>query len=262
METLQDSVSRPVLSMWLSVANAARKAVPPLSVIQRMMSFHLGFLLVSARRGTAERYALGLTAVLLLGSLPAWPQANLQEEPTITLGISIKLPAGGPWPVAVGTNQAVFYVPAVGKGEMLGALLVPIGRFLGIRIVPSMHGDSVKIAMTALLADKKELSTATCDQIGSWPGVDAGSYEGKKDESFPLVGLGKLGLPVFQVEVVPAKGPPPGGFHHPYANFRAYCSCESTRDELNPSIGVLAYPDAGKCVEIGKCARCCRISPP
>jgi pimeloyl-ACP methyl ester carboxylesterase len=70
-------------------------------------------------------------------------------------------------------------------------------------------------------------------------------------------------LPVFQVDVVPATGPPPGGFfHHPYANFIAYCSCESTRDELNTSIGTLAYPEAGKCVEIGKCARCCRISLP
>jgi len=245
------------------VANVARKAVPPVSVIQRMVSFHLGPLpLVPARRGTAGWYALGLTAVLLLRSLPAWPQATQGEGPTITLGISIKLPAGGPWPVAVGSDHAEFYVPAVGKGEMSGVVVVPDRRFLGIRIVPSMQGDSVRVAVTALLADKKELSEATCDQIRSWPGVDASSYEGKKDASFPLTGLGKLGLPVLQVEVVPAKGPPPGGFHHPYGNFRAYCSCESTRDELNPSIGTLAYPDAGKCVEIGKCSRCCRILPP
>ena len=164
--------------------------------------------------------------------------------------------------MAVGADHAVFYVPAVGKGEMLGVLVVPKGRFLGIRIVPSMHGDSVTIAVTALLKDKKKLSDATCDDIRSWPSVDAGSYEGRKGASFPLSGLGTLGLPVFQVDVVPATGPPPGGFHHPYANFIAYCSCESTRDELNPSIGTLAYPDAGKCVEIGKCARCCRISLP
>jgi len=164
--------------------------------------------------------------------------------------------------VAVGTDHAVFYVPAAGKGEMLGVLVIPNGRFLGIRIVPSMHGDSLRIAVTALLADKEKVSEATGDQIRSWPGVDAGSYEGKKGASFPLTSLGKLGLPVFKVDVVPAKGPPPGGFHHPYANFMAYCSCDSTRDEVNPSIGILAYPDAGKCVEIGKCARCCRISPP
>ena len=232
------------------------------SVIQRTLSFHCALLLFIYKRGTAERFALGLTAALLLGSLSAWAQTNPREPPTITLGISIKLPVGGSWPVAVGTDHAVFYVPAAGKGEMLGVLVIPNGRFLGIRIVPSMHGDSVRIAVTALLADKEKVSEATGDQIRSWPGVDAGSYEGKKGASFPLTSLGKLGLPVFNVDVVPAKGPPPGGFHHPYANFMAYCSCDSTRDEVNPSIGILAYPDAGKCVEIGKCARCCRISPP
>jgi len=217
---------------------------------------------LSTNVGTAERFALGLTAALLLGNLSAWAQTNPREPPTITLGISIKLPVGGSWPVAVATDHAVFYVPAAGKGEMLGVLVVPNGRFLGIRIVPSMHGDSLRIAVTALLADKEKVSEATGDQIRSWPSVDAGSYEGKKGASFPLTSLGKLGLPVFNVDVVPAKGPPPGGFHHPYANFMAYCSCDCTRDEVNPSIGILAYPDAGKCVEIGKCAGCCRISPP
>ena len=229
-------------------------------VIQRIVPFAAP--LVSGKRDTPERYILGLMAVLLLGSLPAWPQVNPHDGPTITLGIGIKLPAGGTWPVAVGADHAIFYVPAVGKGEMFGVLVVPKGRFLGIRIVPSMHGDSVKIAVTAMLKDKKKLSDATCDDIRSWPSVDAGSYEAGKGASFPLSGLGKLGLPVFQVDVVPATGPPPGGFHHPYANFIAYCSCESTRDELNPSMGTLAYPDAGKCIEIGKCARCCRISLP
>jgi coenzyme PQQ precursor peptide PqqA len=43
--------------------------------------------------------------------------------------------------VAVGADHAIFYVPAVGKGEMLGVLVIPKGRFLGIRIVPSMHGE-------------------------------------------------------------------------------------------------------------------------
>jgi hypothetical protein len=201
-------------------------------------------------------------AVLLLGSLSAWPQANPHDGPTITLGIGVKLPAGGTWPVAVGADHATFYVPAMGKGEMMGVLVVPKGHFLGIRIVPSVHGDSVRIAVSAMLKDEKKLSDATCDDIRSWPSVDAGSYEGGKGVSLLLSGLDKLGLPVFQVDVVPATGPPPGGYHHPYANFIAYCSCESTRDDLNPSMGSLAYPDAGKCVEIGKCARCCRFSVP
>lgn len=90
------------------------------------------------------------------------------------------------WPVAIGAEHAIFYVPSVGQGEMLGVLVVPKGRFLGIRIVPSMHGDSVKIAVTAMLKDKKKLSDATCDDIRSWPSVDAGSYEGGKGASFPL----------------------------------------------------------------------------
>jgi len=215
---------------------------------------------VSRKRDAAERYVLGLTVVLLLGSLSAWPQTNQNTGPNITLGITVRLPAGGPWPVAIGADHAIFYVPAAGKGEMLGVLAVSKDRFLGIRIVPSMHGDSVEIAVAAMLKDKKKLSEATCDEIRSWPSVDAGTYKGRQGASFPLSGLGKVGLPVFQVDIVPATGPPPGGFHHPYANFIAYCSCESTRDELNPSFGTLAYPDAGKCVEIGKCARCCRIS--
>jgi hypothetical protein len=210
----------------------------------------------------AKRYVLGVMAVFLLGGPSAWPQANPHDGPTITLGIDIKLPVGGTWPVAVGADHAIFYVPAVGNGEMLGVLVVPKGRFLGIRIVPSMQGDSVKIAVAAMLNAEKKLSDATCDDIRSWPSVDAGFYEGGKGASFPLSGLGKLGLPVFEVDVVPAGGPPPGGVHNPYANFIAFCACESTRDELNPSMGILAYPDAGKCTEIGKCGRCCRISLP
>jgi len=218
--------------------------------------------LVSRKRAAAERYILGLTAVLLFGSFSAWSQRDQHAGPHITLGIGIRLPAGGPWPVAVGADHAIFYVPAVGKGEMLGVVMLSKSRFLGVRIVPSMQADSVRIAVSAMLKDANKLSVATCDEIRSWPSVDAGFYEGRKGASFPLSGLGKLGLPVFQVDIVPATGPPPGGFHHPYANFIAYCSCESTRDELNLNIGTLAYPDAGKCVQIGKCARCCRISLP
>ena len=136
------------------------------------------------------------------------------------------------------------------------------GPCTGVGACSVTIGDTVKIVVSALLADKRKLSEATCREIRSWPSVDAGSYEGKKDASFPLTGLGKLGLSVLQMDVVPAKGPPPGGSHHPYANFIAYCSCESTRDELNPSIGILGYPDAEKCTEIGKCGHCCRISLP
>ena len=162
------------------------------------------------------------------------------------------LEALGPW---VGADHAVFYIPAVGNGEILGVLVLPKGRFVGIRVIPSVQGDTAKILLSALLADKRNLSEATCSEIRSWPSVDAGAYEGKKDASFPLTGLGKLGLPVLQLDVVLAKGPPPGGGHHIYANFLASCSCESTRDKLNPSIGILGYPDAAKCTEIGKCGR-------
>lgn len=233
-----------------------------MGVIQRIVHLPFAVLLTLAKRNTSNRYVLGVMAVFLLGGPSASPQANSHDGRTVTLGIGIKLPAGGAWPVAVGADHAVFYVPAVGNGEILGVLVVPKGRFEGIRVIPSVQGDTVKIAVSALLADKRKLSEARCSEIRSWPSVDAGSYEGKKDASLPLTGLGKLGLPVLQMDVVTAKGPPPGGWHHPYANFMAFCSCESTRDELNPSIGILGYPDAEKCAEIGKCGRCCRISLP
>jgi hypothetical protein len=181
--------------------------------------------------------------------------------PIVSLGIEIKLPSGGAWPVAAGADHAVFYIPVMGKGEMVGVIAVPKGHFVGIRITPSMREDSVKIEVSALVTAKKKLSEATCNEIRSWQSEDAGSYGGKKDESLSLSGLARLGLPVFEVKVVRAYGPPPGGFHHPYAHFSAFCACESTRDALNASMGILSFPDAGKCVEIGKCAQCCRISP-
>jgi hypothetical protein len=83
--------------------------------------------------------------------------------------------------VAVGADHAVFYVPAVGKGEMFGVFVLPTGRFLGVRILPSVHGDSIEIAVAAMLKDKRKFSEATCDDIRLWPSVDAGSYRGKKD---------------------------------------------------------------------------------
>jgi len=232
-------------------------------VLQRMMHLLFAALAALAERNTAKRFALGVITVFLLTGPPhAWPQAKPHDGPKVTLAIAIKLPRGGAWPVAVGADHAVFYVPAVGKGEILGVLAVPIGRFVGIRFLPSAQGDTAMITVSALLADKRQLSEATCGEIRSWPSVDVGTYDGKKGASIPLTGLGKLGLPVLQMDVVPATGPPPGGWRHPYANSMAYCACESTRDELNPSVGILGYPDAEKCNEIGKCGRCCRLLLP
>jgi len=64
--------------------------------------------------------------------------------------------------VAVGADHAVFYIPAVGNGEILGVLVLPKGRFVGIRVIPSVQGDTAKILLSALLADKRNLSEATC----------------------------------------------------------------------------------------------------
>ncbi|HEY6291865.1 MAG TPA: hypothetical protein VI455_09940 [Terriglobia bacterium] len=189
-------------------------------------------------------------------------EASSHSGPTVTLGIEINLPSGGAWPVAAGADHAVFYIPAVGKGEILGVIAVSQGRFAGVRITPSRGEHSVKIDVSALVTAEKKLSEATCAEIRSWRSEDGGSYEGKKDESLLLSGLAHLGLPVFKVKVVGVHGPPPGGFRHPYAGFSAYCSCESTRDALNDFLSILGYPDAGKCTEIGECAQCCRILTP
>jgi hypothetical protein len=165
--------------------------------------------------------------------------------------------------VAVGEDHAVFYIPAVGAGEVAGVIPVSNERFAGVRITPNMGEDSVKVAVVALVKANKNLSDATCDEVRSWRSVDAGSYEGKKDESLLLTGLAQLGLPVFRVKVVEVgrHGIPPGG-GSPYAGHLAHCDCEDTRDALNSSINFLAYPGAGKCAEIGKCGQCCRIVPP
>jgi len=202
--------------------------------------------------------------LLKLEGFPGCEEMSESGGPRVTLGIEINLPAGGPWPVAVGEDHAVFYIPAVGAGEVLGVIAVSNAHFAGIRITPNMGEDSVKVAVSALVKAKKTLSDATCNEIRSWQSVDAGSYEGKMDESFSLTRLGQLGLPVFHVKVVGAgrHGPPPGGFHHPYAGASAHCDCRATRDALNDSIGYLAYPSAGECAEVGKCAQCCRITAP
>ena len=185
----------------------------------------------------------------------ARPQAPSRHEPVVTRALQIDLPSGGTWPVAVGADHAVFYLPVVGKGEMLGVIAVSTGHFVGIRIIPSLleDRDSVKIDVSALVSGKKTLSEANCSAVRSWQSEDAGSYVAKKDESLVLSGLGRLGLPVFKVKMIGSSGlrTPAGGDH-------IFCGCESTRDELNDSLGVGAAPDPGKCVEIGKCSRCCR----
>jgi hypothetical protein len=179
-----------------------------------------------------------------------WPQAPPPGQPTVTLGIELSLP-----------DRAVFYIPVVGEGEILGIVPFPKGSLAGIRITPRMRADSVKIEVSALAAAKKKFLEATCDEVRSWKSEDAGTYEGKKDESLLLSGLGRLGLPIFEVKVVQAYGPPPGGFHHPYANSLAFarfsyfwsvptCASEAAHDLSRKSITKL-YPQ--KNLEWFKC---------
>src|SRR5438876_2648919 len=104
-------------------------------------------------------------------------------RPTVTLGIEVSLP-----------DRAVFYIPVVGNREMLGIVPFPRGPFAGVRITPRMRADSAKIEVSALATAKKQLSEATCNEVRSWKSEDAGSYEGKKDASLLLSGLGRLGL--------------------------------------------------------------------
>ena len=202
-----------------------------------------------------SRHAFALSAVLILASLRGWPQES-PGEPTVTLKIEVSLPDG-----------AVFYIPAVGDGEM--PVIVPLlkGRFAGIRITPRMRTDSVQIDVSALTATNKKVSEATCDEVRSWNSEDAGSYELKEHASLLLSGLARLDLPVFKLKVVRTGGPPPGGFHHPYAHSLAFCGCEypSPRSIINPDgssasgvAGIVSYPDAGKCVQITGCGQCCR----
>lgn len=209
------------------------------------------------RERRLRRYVIALGAVLMLGSLGAWSQEP-PGGPTVTLAIEVSLPDG-----------AVFHIPVVGDGEMPGIVPLPQGRFAGIRIVPRMRGDSVQIEVSALTTARKKLSEATCDEVRSWNSEDAGSYDGEENESLVLSGLGRLGLPVLRVKVVRAGGPPPGGFHHPYANSLAFCGCNypKPRSISNPdgssvigAAGTISYPDAGKCVQISGCGQCCRTA--
>ena len=224
------------------------------------VSMELFFAWIIAESQRAGRLLLcvpTLMAVLLLGSLRGWSQAPPSGEPTVTLGIEVRLP-----------DRAVFYIPVVGDGEILGIVPFPEGPLAGIRITPRMHADSVQIEVAALAAARKKLSEATCEEVRSWKSEDAGTYDGKKDQSLLLSGLGRLGLPVFEVKVVQAYGPPPGGFHHPYANSSGFCGCNFPEPRSiildgRPASGVagtLSYPDAGKCVEISGCGQCCRMT--
>lgn len=205
-----------------------------------------------------SRHVIALCAVIIFGSLGGWAQEP-SGEPTVTLKIEVTLPDG-----------AVFNIPAVGDGETPGIIPLPKGRVAGIRITPRMHADSVQIDVSALIASKEKLSEATCDEVRSWNSEEAGSYDRKENASLLLSGLGQLGLPVFKVKVVRAGGPPPGGFHHPYAHALAFCGCEypSLRSIINPDgsfasgvAGIVSYPDAGKCMQISGCGQCCRTVP-
>ena len=205
------------------------------------------------------RHVIALSVVLILGSLRGWPQESM-GEPNVTLRIEVSMPDG-----------AVFYIPAVGDGEIPGIVPVLKGRFAGIRITPRMRTDSVRIDVFALTATNKKLSESTCDEVRSRNSEDAGSYEGKENASLLLSGLARLGLPVLKVNIERAGGPPPGGFHHPYAHSLAFCGCEypSSRSIINPDgssasgvAGIVSYPDAGKCVQISGCGQCCRTAVP
>ena len=243
-----------------------------MSVIRRVHFFLLSFpvFLFSAseksenverqRARRLRRHVIAFGAVLMLVSLRGWPQEPPRGGPTVTLAIEVILP-----------DRAAFYIPVVGDGEMSGIVPLPKGRFAGIRITPHMRADSVQIEVSALITAKKKLSEATCDEVRSWNSKDAGSYEGKENASLSLSGLGRLGLPVFELNVVRASGPPPGGFHHPYANSLGFCDCEyaNPRSITNPDgssasgvAGIVSYPDAGKCVQIGGCGQCCRTAVP
>ena len=213
---------------------------------------------MSIIRRRLGRHVIGLGTVLMFLSVIGWPQEPLPAGPVVTLGIQVSLSDG-----------SVFYIPAVGDGELAGIVPLPNGRFAGIRITPRMLTDSIQIEVSALLTDKKKLSEATCDEMLSWNSEDAGSYEAEENASLLLSGLDRLGLPVFKVKVVRAYGPPPGGFRHPYAHFLAFCRCEypEPRSITFPDgssgsgiAGIVFYPDAGKCVQLSGCGQCCRTA--
>src|SRR6516162_1468181 len=154
-----------------------------------------------------RRRVIALSVALILGSLRSWPQKST-GGPTVTLKIEVSMPDG-----------AVFYIPAVGDGEMPGIVPLLKGRFAGICITPRMRTDSVQIDVSALTATNKKLSESTCDEVRAWNSEDAGSYEGKENALLLLSGLARLALPVLKVKVERAGGPPPGGLPSPVFPF-------------------------------------------
>ena len=108
-----------------------------------------------------RRHIIALSVLLILGSLRGWPQ-EATGGPTVTLKVEVSMPDG-----------AVFYIPAVGDGEMPGIVPLLKGRFAGIRITPRMRTDSVQIDVSALTATNKKLSESTCDEVRSWNREDA-----------------------------------------------------------------------------------------
>jgi hypothetical protein len=102
-------------------------------------------------------------------------------------------------------DGAVFYIPAVGDGEIPGIVPLFKGRFAGIRITPRMRTDSVQIDVSALTATNKKLSESTCDEVRSWNSEDAGSYEGKENATFFLSGVGSSWSSRFQSESCPRR---------------------------------------------------------
>lgn len=64
-----------------------------------------------------RRHAVAFGAVLMLVSSQGWAQEPPPGGPAVTLAIEVSLP-----------DRAVFYIPAVGDGEMPGIVPLPRGR--------------------------------------------------------------------------------------------------------------------------------------
>ena len=76
----------------------------------------------------------------------------------MTLGIESNLPQEELGPRRPGADHAVFYIPAVGKGDMLCVVRIREGPFAGVLIRPIMQENSVKIDVSALVKTRKKLS--------------------------------------------------------------------------------------------------------
>jgi hypothetical protein len=218
---------------------------------------------IERQRARCHRQVIELSVLMLVNLPLGWPQEPPPPgSPSVTLEIKVTLP-----------DHAVFNIPVVGDGEMLSIVPLSHGPFVGIRLIPRTRGDSVHIEVSALVKAKKQLSEATGDEVRSWSSEDAGSYDGKENSSLLLSGLRRLGLPVLEMKIVRAGGPPPGeglptgGCRHPYADCLAFCGCafpkprSITIDGSSASgvAGVMSYPDAGKCAQVSGCGQCCRM---